>query len=178
MTVKGATRRQYSEEEIARVMALYRQTGRKPYRTANLSGVPRMTIVQWVQRYGEGFGAAASDIDVADVPVSVVIDGANPVEDATPSETKESVLGTLMKLSQVRHRYLDRLLRPEVVAKTTAASASTIVKDATAQIQLLTGQPTGRSETRVRYVDRGALRELARRTKQNRVIEVTKTTDS
>jgi hypothetical protein len=163
-----------SEDEIARVLAVWRQVGRKPYTAARITGVPRSNIVQWIARYGPDFGLAPADaIDTG----TGQDDGLATVE-GEPQETRASVLGFLVKLNDIRHRYADHLLKSETVAESTPAAASVIVKDATAQIQLLTGQPTGRSETRVRYVDRGALRELARRTKQNRVIEVTKSADS
>lgn len=163
-----------SEDEIARVLAVWRQVGRKPYTAARITGVPRSNIVQWIARYGPDFGLAPADAIDTDTDHN----GASGPVEGEPQETRASVLGFLVKLNDIRHRYADHLLKSETVEKSKPAEASAIVKEATAQIQLLTGQPTGRSETRVRYVDRGALRELARRTKQERVIEVTKTTDS
>jgi hypothetical protein len=137
-----------------------------------------MTIVQWVARYGENFGAGPAESDSALVRESGMEDEETTVNsEATFSESRISVLAALSALSEIRLRYMDRMRRQEVIESTNARDASVIVRDATAQIQLLTGQPTGRSETRVRYVERGALREHSRRTRLDRVIEVSKPTD-
>lgn len=173
MTQSGRIRRQYSEDEVARVLALYRQMGKKPYRTAKASGVPRMTIVQWVQRFGENFGAAPAKGDVALVPESGEGEEGDVVNTHTfTGESVSSKLATLVKLDRIRHLYLDRMSRPDVVQATNSRDASAIVQASTAQIQLLTGEPTGRSEHQVRYVDRGALREMARRERQQRAVLV------
>jgi hypothetical protein len=153
-----------TEDEIARVIAIYRSVGKRSYTASRVSGVARTTIKQWVEKYGEDYGAAPAQGDRVDR--GIVGDGE---ETSTPTatvpgitESSASVLGVLVKLDTIRHRYMDRMLRGDVVDRTTAKDASLIVQSATSQIQLLTGQPTGRSETQVRYVQRGALREMAR----------------
>lgn len=74
------------------------------------------------------------------------------------------------RLHAVRDLYTEWLLNPDVLAETSAKDAAVIVGITTDKIQLLEGRPTARTEHRVvRYVEPGALRDLASKA---RVIEV------
>ena len=165
MAMQVRTRRRYSDEDAARLIALYRNTGGNAYKTAKMAGVPRQTVVDMVARLGADYGMVP-DQSVRSVAESGGEDGSEPVTPET-RETASSVLATLVGLSGIRGLYMQRLQQPEVVNSTSAKDASSIVRDATTQIQLLTGQPTGRSET-LRYVEPGALREHARRSRIGR----------
>lgn len=142
------------------MIALYRSLGRNAYRAAKLSGVPRTTLHRWLDQLGTDYGTVPATTDrVGTLPDR---SGAGDSGDGATiaAEEPSSVLVALVKLDRVRHAYLDRLGDPEVVRRASARDASAVVKDAQAQIQLLTGRPTGRR--RVRYVEPGALREMAR----------------
>ena len=169
MAVTFRARRRYSDEDAARVVALYRATGGNYYRAGKMAGVPRSTVVDMVARLGAEYGSSPQDADTS-AALSAVEGASDPVTsdaDTEPREALASRLATLVTLSEVRGLYMERLKDQDVISKTSAKDASSIVRDATTQIQLLTGQPTGRSET-LRYVEPGALREHARRSRIGR----------
>lgn len=156
--------RSYSDEEIARVMALHRTHGGIKYRTAKLAGVPLTTVDRWLKVYGPDYGK----------PVSQDAEDAAPEIVALEGESAGDRLAALVKLGRIRHIYLDQMAKREVVERTSAKDASVVVQAATAQIQLLTGQATNRSETRVSYVPKGGLRAFARGEQiERKIIDVT-----
>lgn len=156
--------RSYSDEEIARVMALHRAQGQIAYRTAKMTHVPLTTVTRWIKQYGIDYGKPVSQDGVEAEPEMV----------GTDTETVGERLATLVKLGRIRHIYLDQMAKREVVERTSAKDASAVVQAATAQIQILTGQATNRSETRVSYVQRGGLRAFARGEQiERKIIDVT-----
>ena len=134
-------------------MALHRAHGQITYRTAKLAGLPRATVVRWVQVYGPDFGKPSG--------VPAIGDGTEGA-DVEVRESDGERLATLVKLGRVRGLYLDRLAVRDVVERTPAKDAAAVVQSVTAQIQLLTGQATNRTESKVSYVPKGGLRAFAR----------------
>lgn len=172
-------RRQYGRDERERILAMIRATG-EIWATSARAGVPYTTIKRWLADEGwpstaAGIRAMSNATGAASVANVALTDGdaagdsvnahaaVRLESDARISEDHASIMAALVKLDRVRHAYLDRMQEPDAVARTNARDASSIVRDATSQIQLLTGRPGHIGETRVRYVDRGALRDLGRR---------------
>ena len=159
MTAKGKQRRHYSRDERERVLSLVRTTG-KVYAAARIAGIANTTVLRWVQAQAVD---PRKQVALVEPRTDMEPEAREVASDPLISESRSSVLASLVKLDRVRHLYLDRLQDHDVVEKTTARDASAVVQAATSQIQLLTGGPTGRSEVKVRYVERGALREHARK---------------
>lgn len=188
-----AKEREYDEAVREEVLVHLRLNRGNVLRTAQETGIPRGTIRYWADQErrkqatevtGHFARARERDADSAvrggDRTVADSADAEGAAASASGEETSRAIAvesaglrqrkerEVASKLHTVRDVYSEWLLNPDVVAGTSAKDAAIIVGITTEKIQLLEGKPTQRTEHRVvRYVEPGALRELA-----GRVIDV------
>lgn len=166
----------HSEEVRQEALVRLRANRGNVLATAREMGLARNTLVYWRDQERRRQAGGAVDRARADSygAEGEVGSGADPsdaksVEVAAIRQRKEAEVRG--RLHTVRDVYSEWLLNPDVVAATSAKDAAIIVGITTEKLQLLEGKPTARTEHRVvRYVDKGALRDLAARA---RAVDVT-----
>ncbi len=125
-------RKHYSDQDRANALAALKAHDGHIGRTAEATGIPPATLYLW---------AGVGHSRVRDLPVEVREQRLAPLE--VREQAKRDLIGTL---DQARWLYLDRLMEPDAVAKTSGYYAAVTTKILTEQHQLLSGGATARTE--------------------------------